>query len=137
MKKEARRHESKVLPCYTKADIVTVFIAGKHKHARAFLDSGAQVCFITERLAKLLELKVIGGKHKLICIGQKKQRIEAYEKECCPLPVTLADHSVSTFNEYIPNVLLSYQGREIAVDMWICPNYPGEDMQKLVTVHSF
>ncbi len=44
-KKEARRHESKVLPCYT---IVTVCVAGKYKCARAFMDSGAQVCFITE-----------------------------------------------------------------------------------------
>ncbi len=60
-----------------------------------------------------------GDKYKLIRIGQKKHWIDAYERELSPLPVTLADHSVSTFNEYMPNVLLSYQGRKVAADMWI------------------
>ncbi|MCP3685061.1 MAG: hypothetical protein GY861_20560, partial [bacterium] len=72
-RKEARRHESKVLPHYTKSDIVTVCVAGKYKCARAFMDSGAQVCFITERFAKLLEPTVKGAKYKFICIGHKKQ----------------------------------------------------------------
>ncbi|MCP3683385.1 MAG: hypothetical protein GY861_11910, partial [bacterium] len=70
-KKEARRHESKVLPCYTKADIVTVCVARKYKCARAFMDSGAQVCIITKRFAKLLEPTVRGVKYKFICIGHK------------------------------------------------------------------
>ncbi len=111
-----------------KSDIVTVCVAGKYKCARAFMDTGAQVCFITERFAKMLEPTVKGAKYKFIRIGHKKHRIEAYEREHCPLPITLADRSVSTFNEYLPNVLISYLGREIAVDMWICPDSIGEDI---------
>ncbi|MCP3683701.1 MAG: hypothetical protein GY861_13530, partial [bacterium] len=91
-------------------------------------DTGAQVCFVTERFAKMLEPTVKGAKYKFIRIGHKKRQIEAYERKYCPLPVTLADHSVSTFNEYLPNVLISYQGQKIAENMWICPDSVGEDI---------
>ncbi len=57
-KKEARRHESKVLPCYTKADIVTVCIAGKYTCARAFMDTGKRILSIAHYFSRSFGINI-------------------------------------------------------------------------------
>ncbi len=103
------------------SDRVVVWMAGNKRFVvRAFLDTGAQICFATKKLAK--HLAPIGNGHnfKYIKIGKKLAKIQTYEMVKGNLPVTLANQEMAVFTEYLPNVRIGYCDKETTVSLWIC-----------------
>ncbi|MCP3684631.1 MAG: retroviral-like aspartic protease [bacterium] len=78
--------------------------------ARAFLDSGAQVCLLMERFAKLLEGSGL------------------YQRVHWPLTATLADFSVVTYTEYMPQIPVVFDNQQVLLNLWISPELPDEDL---------
>ncbi|MCP3686062.1 MAG: retroviral-like aspartic protease, partial [bacterium] len=93
----------------TKGDIVKVKI-GEDLKARAFLDSGAQVCLLTEKYAKLLEGSGL------------------YTRVHWPLPAILADFSIVTYNEYMPQIPIVFDNQQVLLNLWISPELSDEDL---------
>ncbi len=61
------------------SDRVIVWMAGNRKFVvRAFLDTGAQICFITKKLAKHLAPIGNGHNYKYIKVGKKLAKIQTY-----------------------------------------------------------
>ncbi len=96
------------------ADQVVVWLARRKHKVRAFLDSGAQVCFITKRMAKVLQPVWDGLKFKYMKVMRKWVEIQTCQIKKGKLPITLADQT--------PNVCIGYKDNEVAVDLWIAPN---------------
>ncbi len=92
------------------------------------MDSGAQVCFVTKKLAN--QLAPIGNGHnfKYIKVGKKLAKIQTYEPVKGNLPVTLANQETAIFTEYLPNVRVGEGDNEIAVNLWICPDSEDEEI---------
>ncbi|MCP3682074.1 MAG: hypothetical protein GY861_05225 [bacterium] len=93
----------------TKGDIVKVKIRENLK-ARSFLDSGAQVCLLMEKYAKLLEGSGL------------------YQRVHWPLTTTLPDFSVVTYTEYMPQIPIVFDNQQVLLDLWISPKLSDEDL---------
>ncbi len=117
------------IPHWVESDRMVVWMTGNQKFVvRAFSDSGAQVCFITKKLAQ--HLAPIGNGHnfKYIKVGKGSVKIQTYQIEEGNLPVTLANQQTAVFTEYLPNVRICYGHKEITVNLWICPDSGDEDI---------
>ncbi len=83
---------------------------GEDLKARAFLDSGAQVCLMTEKYAELLEESGL------------------YQRVHWPLTATLADSSIAVYTEYMPQIPIVFDNQQVLLDLWISPELPDEDL---------
>ncbi len=110
------------------ADRVVVWLAGRRHKVWAFLDTGAQVCFITKKVAKVLQPTRDGLKLKYVKVGRRWVKIQTCEVKKGRLPIILADQTTKVFIEYLPIVHIGYKDNEVAVDLWIEHDLENEDI---------
>ncbi len=84
-------------------------MAGSRKFVvRAFLDLGAQICFVTRKLSNHLAPIGNGHDYKYVKVGKGSAKIQTYKIEKGTLPVILANQQKAIFTEYLPNVRVGY-----------------------------